>query len=1029
MILESVENGPLIWPTIEENEVTRPKKYSELSATEATQSDCDVKAKNIILQGLPPESPQYSNNQSSAPLSITYPSNDYQSLVHHNVYSPQSSIPKMEYAPTVTQQQQQSKLPQIDSGLTVLVFKKGDDPINAINHMMSFLSAIVTSRFLTIKNQLRNSSNTRQQATINDGRVTVQPVQGGKFLLLWGTKPKWKRDDSCFIDKVLLVQAQANGQILHEKELAFLADLGIPKGQVIQTVITPNVAYQADDLDAYDSNCDKLNTAKVALMANLSHYGSDALAEVHNPDNVDSSVINQDLNPSKRLTKVDVPKELPKVSMSQEKDTVISKLKEIIKSLNGNVNKDKVKKDIEEIETINIKLDHMMSKLIAENEHLKHTYKQFYDSIKSTRVRSKEQCDALINQVNLKSVEIFDLNANLQEQGLIIAALRDELRKLKGKSIVDTTVSTHTIDPKMLKVDVEPIAPRLLNNSTIHSDYLRLTQEQAKILREVELLILIRQTCPSINNSSDKLVAVTPKNKDKRVIFTKPVTSSGNINTKIASSSNLVSNKPMLSFIGVKSSTSASRSQPSGNTKKDKIQRPPSSTQKNIVESHPRTVKSSLKNKNCVIKPKGIAILQHSKLNANSELICVKCNGYMLSDNHDLSVPYGKVFTNTGYIWRPTGQTFTIVGNACPLTRITTTTEVPSRKPTNLETDTPKPVVTLVYSRKPRKSKTTDPVRKSKFCDSNLEVAFRQHTCFICNLKGVDLFTGSRGNNLYNLSLGEMMASSPVCLLSKASKTKLWLWHRRLSHLNFGAINHLARHSLVREAVVTACYTQNRYELLHGKLTDLSFFHVFGVLCYPKNDSENLGKLQSKVDIAMASEHSSSEPELHGMTLATISSGLVPNPPPSTPFILPLRTDWDLLFEPLFDELLTLPPSVDHPAPEVIALIAEVVAPKPAASTGLPSTTTVDQDAPSPSNSQTTLETQTLAISIDVEEDNHDLDFAYMHNDPFFGVEESPKTPTFRDDPLYESLHDDSTSQGSSSNMRQTHTLFKSVGR
>ncbi|GJR41660.1 retrovirus-related pol polyprotein from transposon TNT 1-94 [Tanacetum coccineum] len=85
-----------------------------------------------------------------------------------------------------------------------------------------------------------------------------------------------------------------------------------------------------------------------------------------------------------------------------------------------------------------------------------------------------------------------------------------------------------------------------------------------------------------------------------------------------------------------------------------------------------------------------------------------------------------------------------------------------------------------------------------QFCDSNLEVDFRQHTCFIRNLQGVDLLTGSRGNNLYTLSLGDMMASSPICLLSKASKTKSWLWHQRLSHMNFGAINHLARHGLFR---------------------------------------------------------------------------------------------------------------------------------------------------------------------------------------------------------------------------------------
>ncbi|GKD27762.1 putative ribonuclease H-like domain-containing protein [Tanacetum coccineum] len=179
------------------------------------------------------------------------------------------------------------------------------------------------------------------------------------------------------------------------------------------------------------------------------------------------------------------------------------------------------------------------------------------------------------------------------------------------------------------------------------------------------------------------------------------------------------------------------------------------------------------------------------------------------------------------------------------------------------------------------------------------------------------------------------------------------------------------------EAVATSCYTQNRsiiclrhgktpYELLHDKLLDLSFLHVFGALCYPTNDIENLGKLQPKADIdfdeliAMASEHSSLGPALHEMTPATISSGLVPNPPPSTPD--------------------------DRPAPEVIAPIAEVVAPEPVASTGSPSSTTVDQDAPSPSNSQTTPETQYPIILNDVDEDNHDLDVAHMNNDPFFGI-------------------------------------------
>ncbi|GJT26747.1 hypothetical protein Tco_0907022 [Tanacetum coccineum] len=446
----------------------------------------------------------------------------------------------------------------------------------------------------------------------------------------------------------------------------------------------------------------------------------------------------------------------------------LNKLKERIKSLSGYMNEEKVKKHIEDIETINIELDHRVSKLIAENEHLKQTYKQLYDSIKPTRIRSKEQCDALVNQVNQvnqRSVEISDLNVSLQEKVLVITALKDELRKLKGKDLADNIVTKHTIALEILKIDMEPIAPRLLNNMTAHSDYLRHTQEQAAILREIveqgksqnplnnsldsaykytkriqELLKIIRHNYPSINNSSEKIVAVTLKNKDKRVRFTEPVTSSGNTNTKIASSSN----KPMLFSTGVKPSTSASGSQPSGNTKKYKIQQTPSSTQKNKVEAHSRTVKYSLKNKNCVVEPKGTANVQHSKLNANYELLGVKCNGCMLSDNHDLCVfdfindvnaraksksikksskrkvwkPTGNVFTNIGYTWRPTGRTFTIVENAFPLTRITTTTKVPLRKPTALETDTPKPVVTLVYSRKPRKSKTNVPVSKPKIIKS-----------------------------------------------------------------------------------------------------------------------------------------------------------------------------------------------------------------------------------------------------------------------------------------------------------------------
>nr|GFB70311.1 hypothetical protein [Tanacetum cinerariifolium] len=182
-------------------------------------------------------------------------------------------------------------------------------------------------------------------------------------------------------------------------------------------------------------------------------------------------------------TIVAVPKELPKVSMRdtvsssesaptfaelfetnelkaqiQEKDTVILKLKEKIKSSSGDVKERKGESKVEEIETHNLELDHKVTKLTAENNHLKQTYKQLFDSIKSSRVQSKEQCDDLINKVNLKSVEVTDLNTSLQEKVLVITVLKEQL---KGKAILPKVVSLNPIDPALLQVDVVPLVPKL----------------------------------------------------------------------------------------------------------------------------------------------------------------------------------------------------------------------------------------------------------------------------------------------------------------------------------------------------------------------------------------------------------------------------------------------------------------------------------------------------------------------------------------------------------------------------------------
>ncbi|GJY33815.1 retrovirus-related pol polyprotein from transposon TNT 1-94 [Tanacetum coccineum] len=380
MILASVEKGPLFWLTITVEGVTRPKEYTELTPAETIQADCDIKAINIILQGIPPkiyalvsqhrvakdiwekiqllmQGMSLTKQERECKLydefdKVTYKTGEslHEYYLRFTLLLNDMNIYKMsleqfqvntkflntlpaEWSKFVTdvklvkdlhttnvdqihayleqherhanevclmhelnQQQQQPEFPLLDSGLVVPVFQKGDDTIDAINHMMSFLTAVVTSLqgIQTTFAAGTTRTYTPGASGINLGKqrtVICYNCKGEGHMSKQCTKPQRKRDDSWFKDKVLLVQAQASGQILHEEELAFLADLGIPDTPATQTVITYNSAYQADDMDAYDSDCDELNSAKLPLIANLSQYGSNALAKIETKITSDSNII------------------------------------------------------------------------------------------------------------------------------------------------------------------------------------------------------------------------------------------------------------------------------------------------------------------------------------------------------------------------------------------------------------------------------------------------------------------------------------------------------------------------------------------------------------------------------------------------------------------------------------------------------------------------------------------------------------------------------------------------------------------
>nr|GEZ28559.1 integrase, catalytic region, zinc finger, CCHC-type, peptidase aspartic, catalytic [Tanacetum cinerariifolium] len=765
----------------------------------------------------------------------------------------------------------------------------------------------------------------RSSGTLGKQRVIVcYNCKGEGHMSKQCTKPKRKRDEAWFKDKVLLVQAQANGQVLQEEELEFLADPGIVETSSTQYEVTNNAAYQADDLDAYDFDCDELNSAKIALMANLSHYGSDNLAEVHNQDNVYNNVLYQDVQATSTSEQSNILNQLEteitsdsnNISYSQymnesqyttvqnsslpalqddlilstlmledesrskmllkQNDPIMSEKKVITKPVDyaalNQLLKDFKTRFVPQTElsaeqafwsrysvqseepnlsssTTIVEVPKELPKVCMVNSSLKKLkfHLASFDVVVKERTTATaitkgtwefEHTKACLRDEIIPFVkalkELFnsfdqflidELTDVQNEKVLVITALKETLSKLKGKAVVNEAVTLHPIDPELLKIDVAPLAPKLRNNKTAHIDYLRHTQKETATLREIV--------------ERNKLMAMTPKNNDKKIRFTDHIPLSGNTPAKTTSSTNIVSNTPVLSSTGVNLLSSASGSQPQGNTKNDRIQRTPNQAKKNK-------------------------------------------------------------FTTTGI--------------------------VPLREPIPIESNTDKPVVTLVYSRKSKVAKKkvpfSDPkINKSlkflgtvkfendhvakimgydddkignvtilrvyfveglehnlfsvgQFCDSDLEVAFRQHTCFIRNLDGVDLLTGYQGNNLYTLSLQDMMAR-----------------------------------------------TRRIVETIHVDFDEL---------------------------MAMVSEQSSSGPALNEMTPATISSRLVQKPSSSTPYVPPSRNDWDLLFQPMFDEFLNPPPSVDPQAPKVIAPITEVIPPIQAESIGSPSSTSVDQDAPSP---------------------------------------------------------------------------------
>ncbi|GKC18785.1 hypothetical protein Tco_1020935 [Tanacetum coccineum] len=329
-----------------------------------------------------------------------------------------------------------------------------------------------------------------------------------------------------------------------------------------------------------------------------------------------------------------------------------------------------------------------------------------------------------------------------------------------AKAVLMANISNYGSDV-VSELDLEPLAPRLLQNREAHIDYLKYTQEQADILQGIELLVYVRDTYPNAINLSSKKVDVTPKKKVKKVRFAEPLTSSSNIN-QVESSNTSDSNTPVLSSTRLKCSTSQCASKPTGNKKNDRISQTPSRNIKNNVEAQLRKVNkknriaetisdlTSAFNKKTTShsvetqkpelkvysrKPKNVKNIGSSK---KAKIVESK-NANHLEPNHTwgsnaIDIPSSSSLVMTGTVRFGNDHITRIMGYGdYQLGNVT---------------------ISRVYY---VEGLGHNLFSVGQFCDADIEVAFQKNTRFIRNLKGVDLLSESRDTNLYIISLDDIV--------------------------------------------------------------------------------------------------------------------------------------------------------------------------------------------------------------------------------------------------------------------------------
>ncbi|GJT55475.1 hypothetical protein Tco_0990529 [Tanacetum coccineum] len=675
MMLDSIDNSPLVYPTVEENGQTRPMKYSELSEAQQLQDDLlleilshlindmhtirmtmqQVQVNTKFLNAL---SSEWSKFVTDVKLAKSLYTTNYDQLysylnqherhanevhitrerysnplafvansptLYNPSQSPQHSVNPQQHpispppfiSPSMTQQSQ-AEFPKLDSGLTVSMFQQGEDPIECINKAMAFPSA-VASRLPLSNNQLKTSSDPRNQATIQDGRVTFQQVQGRQNQSYAGTRNRritttLKRNVAAGPprEKLMLAEAQEAGQILDEEQLVFLAD----------------------------PDCDDLSLAKAVLMANLSSCDPEVLSE-------SQDALIKDTNPS-------APNDLLMLSLveqmtdhvahlDKENQTNKMEIDTLKKTLSNNVKeKESLSKTLTVFKTESKEKEskYIDKEIVLEkpNKELENTICKMYRSTQAMHMslileeesRSKmldKQNDpiSIEKKIEISLIDYSKLNMIKEDFGKRFVTQKELSAKqafwLKYSSLSETPIMSHTpvrieapselpkdavdqcsvdknvfeIQIKQLRIDNDQLLNQIMSQEIVHivANYVDILDVKMSCVNNcnkcLELKIELFKKNEFIEKEAYDRLVKSFSNLEKHCISLELATQLTGENLNAPTFNQLFEINELKAQsqekdTGVKPTTSASGSKPSGNTKKIRIMRPPCSNQKNKVE-------------------------------------------------------------------------------------------------------------------------------------------------------------------------------------------------------------------------------------------------------------------------------------------------------------------------------------------------------------------------------------------------------------------------------------------------------------